>query len=221
MNINHYIKLLAIFTFWTATVFRTPAQVSIAFQNLDFEMPTFVPTGGLNTVQFAPAMPGWRGYLGAIEINWILYNDLFLSNPGIAIWGPNNPSPGLFHGQYYVVLQNSFPLATQVPAIAQTGTIPVTARSIQFYLAYGGMGVSFNGQSIPLTVLGSSPTGYNVYGGDISAFAGQTGEIRFRGAGYLDYIQFSNQTIPEPRALCLISFGVLLFGYRLRLTRRS
>jgi len=160
-------------------------------------------------------MPGWTGYLGANQVDWILYNSLSLSEAGMAIWGPDEPSPGLFHGQYYVVLQNAFPPVPGTgPSFAQTGTIPVTAQSIQFYLAFGGVGVSFAGERIPLTALGSSPTGYNIYGGDVSAFAGQTGELRFQGAGYLDYIQFSSQPIPEPGTLSLAVLGALLVGWR-------
>ena len=48
--------------------------------------------------------------------------------------------------------------------------------------------------------------------GDISMFAGQTGELRFAGAGLFDDIQFSNQPIPEPGTFCLFGLGALLLG---------
>jgi hypothetical protein len=168
-------------------------------------------------VEFAPAMPGWRGYLGANQVDWILYNDLFLSNAGISIHGPNNPAPDLFHGQYYVQLQNSFPVATDVPALAQTGTLPSDAQTIQFLSSAPfaiGFTVTFASELIPLSLLGTTSNGRQIWGGDISAFAGQTGELRFRGSGTLDYIQFS--PIPEPSSPCLFGLGAILFGFRSR-----
>src|SRR5689334_7753061 len=80
------------------------------FQNLDLGDGTFIPIPGdpYGRVQFSPAMPGWTGYLGTDQINWVLYNDPFLSKAGIAIWGPDNPSPNFMHGRYFVVLQNVF-----------------------------------------------------------------------------------------------------------------
>jgi hypothetical protein len=203
----------------TACVLASAAAQG-TFQNLDFENGTFIPIPGdpFGRVEFSSAMPGWTGYVGTNQVNWILYNNLFLSTAGIAIWGPDQPQPGLFHGQYYVVLQGgndpSGGPGRVGAAIAQTGTIPETAQSIRFYLAAGGLSVLFAGQPIPLSVIGSSPTGYNIYAGDISAFAGQTGELRFQGGGYLDFIQFSDLPIPEPSALSLLGLGALLYGWR-------
>ena len=54
-----------------------------------------------------------------------------------------------------------------------------------------------------MTLLGGSASTYYVYGGDVSAYAGQAGELRFFGGGYLDNIQFSNLQIPEPSVLGL------------------
>jgi hypothetical protein len=61
-------------------------------------------------------------------------------------------------------------------------------------------------------------------GGDISAIAGQTGQLLFTalsgtifnaGYGLLDNIQFSTQAIPEPGVFGLFGFGALLLGFRL------
>lgn len=58
-------------------------------------------------------------------------------------------------------------------------------------------------------------------GGDISAIAGQTGQMLFialpgtvfnAGYGLLDNIQFSAQAIPEPGVYGLFAFGALLLG---------
>jgi hypothetical protein len=188
------------------------------FQNLDFEDGTFIPIPGdpFGRVEFSSAMPGWTGYVGTNQVNWILYNNLFLSTAGIAIWGPDQPLAGPFSGQYFVVLQagnDPFGGPNRVNgAITQTGTIPTDTQSIQFYLFAGAMTVTFAGQPIPLTILGGSASSYYIYGGDVSAYAGQTGLLEFRGIGYLDNIQFSNQSIPEPSALGLLGLGALLFG---------
>ena len=105
------------------------------FQNLDFENGVFIPAptpGNPFAVEFAPAMLGWNGYLGTNQMSTISHNALSLGVANIAIMGPDYPSPGLFHGQYYVQLQNSFPIATDVPALAQIGQLPSDAQSIQF-----------------------------------------------------------------------------------------
>ncbi|MCL4788409.1 MAG: hypothetical protein KJ070_16700, partial [Verrucomicrobia bacterium] len=95
------------FSIWCLASFvACPTYGQGTFQNLDFENGTFIahPTGPRNSVQFGPAMPGWTGYVGTNQIDWILYNDLFLSTAGIAIFGPNQPL-GESHGRYYLVLQ--------------------------------------------------------------------------------------------------------------------
>ena len=195
------------------------------FQNLDFENGTFIPISGdpFGSVEWTPAMPGWTGYIGTIQQSLISLNSLSLSAANIAIMGPDFPSPGLFHGQYYVVLQNSFPVATDVPAISQVGMVPVGSQTIQFWTGdqYAvGFGVSYGGHQISLSQLGSTANGRWMWGGDVSAFAGQTGELRFRGNGYLDNIQFSDQPIPEPGVFGLSALGALLLGCRVLGRRR-
>ncbi|MCW5553121.1 MAG: hypothetical protein KIS67_13295 [Verrucomicrobiae bacterium] len=188
------------------------------FQNLDFENGSLIPIPGdpFGRVQFSPAMPGWTGYVGTNQIDWILHNNLFLGTAGIAIWGPDQP-PDFFNGQYYVVLQNPLGVPTDVPAISQTGSIPPTALSLRFLTADAfavGFSVSFAGQQIPLSYIGQNNQFTYIWGGDISAFAGQAGELRFRGSGYLDSIQFSHEPIPEPTVLGMFAFGALLLCWR-------
>ena len=71
--------------------------------------------------------------------------------------------------------------------------------------------MSFAGQPIPLSLLGSTPT-YGIFGGDVTAFANQTGELLFSGYAVLDNITFSGQAIPEPSVPALATCGVLLAG---------
>ena len=113
-----------------------------------------------------------------------------------------------------VLLQPQYPTGSPVPAIAQTGTVPASAMSVRFY-GLAGFAVSFAGQTIPISQLDTTPN-YNIYGGDISMFANQTGELRFTGGGSLDMIHFSSQQIPEPSTLGFFAAGVLFLGWRLR-----
>lgn len=150
-----------------------------------------------------------------------------MSLAGIAIQGPDYPSANLYHAQNYLVLQAGLdpnnPQASVGAAIAQTGTIPSGTQSIRllsnnpFSL---GFSLLFGGNTIPLFNVGTTANGRPIWGGDVSSFAGQTGELRFQGAGYLDYIQFSTQTVPEPSMLSLFGLGALLFGCRSRLVTR-
>ena len=55
-------------------------------------------------------------------------------------------------------------------------------------------------------------TGLLSFGGDISSFAGQSGELRFQGGGWLDDIQFSTQPVPEPSRLAFVALGLAAFG---------
>jgi hypothetical protein len=103
-----------------------------------------------------------------------------------------------------------------IPAIAQVGTVPSNAQSIRFYAhSYITLPVmDFGGQQIPLTVLGGSSSTYYIWGGNISSFAGQTGELRFLGDFSLDNISFSNLPTPEPGVFGLSALGALLLGWR-------
>lgn len=218
---NTLIKLGVAFLVCSSQALRLPAQ-SI-FQNLDFESPTFIsiPNDPYDRVQFQAAMPGWTGYIGSSPINWILHNDLFLSNLGISILGPDYPSAGPIHGHYFVMLQGN----SAIPAaITQTGMVPLTAASVRFYsdspfASFNTLNLSFAGNSVPIYNLGGVGGYWYTWGGDISAFAGQTGELRFSGGGYLDYIQFSSQPIPEPGSLALLGAGGLALVWRFRRKR--
>ena len=72
--------------------------------------------------------------------------------------------------------------------------------------------MTFAGQPIPVVTLGSTAR-YITFGGDISPFAGQTGELLFQGNGGLDNIFLSNLPIPEPGLLNLFGLGALVLGW--------
>ncbi len=209
--------------FWLATACALHGQGT--FQNLDFEYGVFVSILGdpYDRVQFAPAMPGWDGYVGTNQINWILHNNQFLSTAGIAIYGPDNPSPDYLQGHFFLLLQSgqdpSDVTRTVNSGITQSGTIPTAAQSIRFLYPNPfaiGVGVAFNGAQIPIRYLGKDSNMIDVWGGDISSFAGQYGRLQFFGQGVLDSIVFSDQPIPEPSAISLFALSTMLLGWRLR-----
>jgi len=183
---------------------------SQGFVNLNFESPNLPLVPDLaGFVPIANALPGWTGYVGGNQIGDVLYNNISIGTPLISFHGPGSLSP-ILQGSYSVSLE---PFSSTA-AITQSGVIPATAQSLRFY-ASGSIRVSFAGQSIPLSNLGSTATA-TIYGGDISSFANLFGLLQFQGGGILDNIRFSNQPIPEPSVLGLFGLGALLFGWRLR-----
>jgi hypothetical protein len=94
----------------------------------------------------------------------------------------------------------------------------------------GTLTVSLGGVTVPYFALSTGPN-YTLYGGDVSAFAGQTVELdlslsRAPGADYsnlnVDSIEFSASTIPEPSVLTLSALGTVLLTWRfLRVARHQ
>jgi len=200
-----------------------------SFQNLDFESAVIVPAGA-PFVEFAPAFPGWTGYLGTNQQSVALFNSLAIGTAAIGLLGPGWSSGGIIAGSYTAVLQaGSDPrgtLLTPVDAsISQAGLIPAGVQSNQFLStgARNGFTVSLNGQQIPMAILGTQGR-FNLYGGDVSQFAGLTEELRITALSapsspanlYLDSIQFSDMVVPEPGAAALLLFAVAGFALLLR-----
>ena len=196
------------------------ASAQGTFQNLDFESATIVPVPGdpNGLVEWGAAMPHWTGYIGGNTVDRLVHNGIALSLASMGIFGPDFPTPGNFQGHYFVQLKPGLDPGgsgqTVGTTIAQNGTVPNVAASIQFYAKAAAYLVTFAGHEIPTTLLGGSSSTYFVYGGDISSYAGQMGELRFFGTGYLDNIQFSDQPIPEPGLFSLLTLGTLLLGWR-------
>jgi hypothetical protein len=97
--------------------------------------------------------------------------------------------------------------------------------SIQFYVnqsSFATFQVTFGGNIIPTTQIGTGPN-YDIMAGDVSAYAGQMGELRFTAppgeGGFLDNIQFLTTPVPEPGTLALLAAGAVLL--RLRRGRKS
>jgi len=203
------------------------------FQNLGFELATLtnVSPGQIGPVPFTDAFPGWIGYWGTNPASLAGYNGVGLGSALASIISRSSPeySNNVIVGNYTAALKAGT-YGSDLPylptAIAQTGAVPVTARSLRFSAQslYGNvsqLAVSLDGQTITYIPLSSGPN-YTTYGADITPFAGMTAELRFAeqpvpitfGAVFLDRIQFSDVAIPEPRVWVLIFCGGAMFGLR-------
>lgn len=195
------------------------------FVNLDFENATVTPTpvnGFGGTVSAAAAFPSWIVGGGGSFLN-VLYNNVTLGSPAIALMGPNFPNGVGFaplQGSYSVWLYYDNPTtAATPPTISQTGLIPANAQSITFLAGEfrGDPIVTLNGINIPLVSISGGRMA-----GNISAFAGSTAQLTFSLSSdvtgdnflYFDDIQFSSSPVPEPSVLGLSALGALLFGFR-------
>jgi hypothetical protein len=208
-----------------------PLHAQGTFQNLAFEASTVPPlangqSGG--SVLMSAAFPNWTGYWGTNVAPSAFHNDLSIGGVSISILGPSNSV--ILEGNFTATLQAGglFSSLPVYPAsLAQTGTLPSGIHSIMFYSAFTRPEITFNGQVIPIGLVGfgvsGTGTAYEILGGDISAFAGQNGELRFTSYAsqgqfgsltYLDNIFFSNQPIPEPSVFGLLGFVALLLGLR-------
>jgi len=227
------------FTFSLAAFgFVLQAQGQGTFQNLDFEsanLPYPNSPQPPTAVSFADAFPGWIGYAGINQLTTSFNNGVSGGSALVTLITPNTVSLSLSNyvisGHYTAVLATGVNGIDPVPpfisaAIAQTGLIPLGTQSLRFSVgslsAVSDLRLTLNGQNIPIFPL-SAGSNYQVYGGDISAFAGLTEELRFTELAisfpfvfaYLDDIEFSSQAIPEPGVFGLFVFGALLLGWRL------
>ena len=186
-----------------------------SFTNLDFELANLSGYSA-GSVPVADALPGWTASLGGTVLTNVNYNVPINQGLQIDIIGPGTVY-GSRQGDYFIYLIGSG-FDDEIAAISQTGTIPATAQSMTIRASIDVLGeiISFDGQSLSFKSLGSG-----VYGADVSAYAGQTGELlftasRFPGAAgyFLDNIQFSEQPIPEPGTLGLVIVGAAFVGAR-------
>src|SRR6266550_2530083 len=115
---------------------------------------------------------------------------------------------------------------TDPPRSSKRGSLAQPSRSPLFG-ASGFAGyetnffISINGRDMPCSPLAAGPN-FITYGADISAFAGQTAELRFTSRPspsslfttvFLDDIHFSNLAIPQPAIGSLLFLGALIRGW--------
>jgi hypothetical protein len=205
-----------------------------AFQNLNFEAANLSPisTGQYGgAVAISAALPGWSASIAGVPVTQLLQNNYTLGAASIDIFGPswNSVNPGVIDGNYTVYLQ-AFSTSEGNVSLWQNGTIPANAASLQFSAwqfpsVNEALSVTFAGNSLSLVLLstGESASGqtYDVYGADVAAYAGQTGQLEFTSFGgqgpdevELDDITFSPNAVPEPNTLALLVMGGVALAFR-------
>ena len=190
------------------------------FVNLDFEAATIPSNPTYADMTAANLFPNWTV---SPPLVYTIYNDISLSGGSISLMPTNTGYPGPLQGQYWVEFRGSNPNGPGGPytiSLGQTGQIPVWARSISYWGNDQGLQITFNGAVLAFSTL-STTANYNVYGADISAYAGQTGQLLISApsgtGGQLDNIQFSSTAVPEPGTVALIVTGGWLLGCRRKL----
>ncbi|MEI7533432.1 MAG: PEP-CTERM sorting domain-containing protein [Verrucomicrobiae bacterium] len=191
---------------------------SQGFVNLDFEAAN---TSGYSPGAIIPttvAIPGWSAYFGSSTTpsSGMFYDTVSLGGAMVVLEDNNNPSPKPIQGNYSILLQGSTASTPTSVAIGQTKTIPIGTQSLTFFGVFGGdFRVTFNGQSLAYIVTGSTAN-YNILAADVSAYAGQAGQLLFTAPvnsyALLDNIQFSTNAVPEPSTFALVGLGGLAFG---------
>jgi len=196
-----------------------PALGQGTFQNLDFEQAQISgpPPQGVSVSQ---ALPHWEVSENGVPTTVIFYDDIALTQWQVSIQDVNGE--GSLSGKYSVFLQGGKdPVNPGYAEISQIGTLAADTHSMLFAARMtrpGNLNVAFNGQPIQTGLFQDHGT-YQTFGADISAFAGQTGELSFTAPDptwtFIDDIQFSTASIPEPSTLAMITVGGLLVGTKI------
>lgn len=193
------------------------------FQNLDFEATTLpvLPRGepGGIAVPISEAFPGWLGYYGTTPVTVVSYNQLPAGSAYLVLL--SHGLEGNFTAALLPGFHPDYGPFTPV-SLAQTGLVPSDAQSVRFTATGGApfppiFSVALDGQAVSWVKL-EPDQGLPVYGVDVSAFAGQTVELRLTSGinqpFYLDAISFSPLPVPEPSSWALFGVGLLcLAGY--------
>ena len=225
MRYSHITQSLAV------VIFCCEIGYGQGFVNLGFETTTLTPilANPLSGYYVTNAtVPGWSwtpqqnfGY--GDPSTTVAYNDIALDAPAVTLHGSNDYTPAI-SGKYSILLQGGsrFVSSTSYASIGQTGQISSTALSLIYW--GGALQVSFNGQPLSFSDMGDTPN-YTIWGADISAYAGQTGQLLFTApwqtSAMLDHIQFSSSPVPEPSVLSLFICGTLLICYRVTRPNKS
>jgi len=211
---------------FVTVILMSAKAYSQGFVNLDFEDATVILAGAPDIIYESSAIPGWSAYFGGGGSGGagdaIYYDTISLGGSMVALEDNNNVSPKPIQGNYSVFLFGASsvyapPDEQYSASIGQTATIPTTAESLTYWSSGGALQATFNGQPLDFLVTGSTAN-YNIYSADVSAYAGQNGQLLFttpvNDSALLDNIQFSTSPAPEPSAFALTALGGLLLSFR-------
>lgn len=195
-----------------------------SFQNLDFEgaQGPFTLHPHDPTLSASEALPAWTVRIGVRQEDRVVYGGLPAPGSSVGLTDTNWPSPfPVLQGLYSVSMGVGDDLRPQFKfpvSVAQTGLVPAEALRLLFLSRSGTdagqLAVTFGGTLLPFALLEELPAGAARYWADISAWAGQSGELRFTtlppasGMNYveLDDIQFVS--VPEPSVCLLVLTGL-------------
>jgi hypothetical protein len=208
-----------------------------AFQNLGFESGNIPPATPISSLVSTNAgLPGWTVYLfqpafGVEPLPQVVYDGTSTGGAFVAI---NDAKTGFgfapLQGTFSAVLYAGGGPSDQSATISQTGLVPAGTMSLRAFMQWSLVApiVMLGGQNINMVPLQTFPN-YTLYGGDISAFAGQVVALSFTEPPpapavaselILDNIVFSTQGVPEPSFFALSALGALLLGVRVLGRRR-
>lgn len=213
----HHVQRLGLFLplIYAFLIMVATSTALAEYQNLDFESANMqqYPSPEGEPIPISDAFPGWKAYYREDQTSYVSYDTSGLDASYISIFDNKShyyPLISSIDGEYSASLD-----ALRSPiAIAQTGTIPLRSLSVSFLLRNnreGSLVLTFDGHVLPYVKTWSEPT-FDVCAADISAFAGQTGELRFTensGWNVIDDIQFSPDAVPEPGTIALFGMGAL------------
>lgn len=194
------------------------------FVNLNFEnanLSNDAPPFGF--LPWSEAVPGWNHGDGA-STDTVYHGNVHV---GISPWyllvdGQSTIDDWLgftsLDGRFAIAMKNgnASSLDPQSPWVnsflSQNGMIPIGTQSLTLF-ASGSLGIQWNGNSLDVVALGG-----NLYGADVSALAGTTGELKVVNLGTdqldiltIDNIQFSSSVVPEPTTIAMIACGAFVF----------
>lgn len=200
------------------------------FLNLNFESAN--PSGhppNSSDVPVTSAFPGWSVSYGTPGVgtnaaSTVWYDGLSLGGAFVSVNDTNTGSGFVpLQGRYSAYLFGGLSSGGNptYSTISQTGLVPNGTLSLLMDVKpWNGFSVSLGGQTINMVAL-QTFSSYTLYGGDISAFAGQSVQLSITAPPtsipngvLLDDIVFSPSSVPEPSTLALGALGTLLLGFR-------
>jgi hypothetical protein len=179
-------------------------------------------------VPTANAFPGWTAIYSSTTITnvatQVAYDGISLGSTLISVVDKNAIIP--FQGNYMAALFGGTSVAS---TLSQTALVPVGTKTLlaDMSASNDAFAVTLGGETISMIPL-QTFSNYTLYGGDVSAFAGQVSQLSFASlAGgapnelLVDNIQFSSQLIPEPSVFGLLALVGLFLGLRRRHSQRN